>query len=203
MEKMDVLFTGVGGQGVILASDIYGETALAAGYDVKKTDTLGMAQRGGSVTSHVRIAPRVWSPLIKEGEVDLMLSFEKLEAARWSHYLRPGGIAIINNQEQPPQSVNLGKEIYPGGDEIARALKRRTDNIYFIDGMRLATELGNARTINILMLGCLSMVAPFEENTWKENISRRLPLKIQEINLAAFARGRKEMQAAGICSPIA
>ena len=195
---MDVLITGVGGQGVVLASNIYGETALVAGYDVKKTDTLGMAQRGGSVTSHVRIAPRVWSPLIKEGEVDLILSFEKLEAARWSHYLRPGGIAIINNQEQPPQSVTLGKEIYPGHDEIANALKRRSDYIYFIDGMRLATELGNARTINILMLGCLSVVAPLEENTWKENISRRLSANIRAINLAAFERGRKEIQDSGI-----
>ena len=110
MKKMDLLVTGVGGQGVVLASDIIGETALAAGFDVKKTDTLGMAQRGGSVISHLRLAPKVWSPIIKDGEVELILAFEKLEAARWSHYLRPGGIAIDNNYEQPPLSVSLGQE---------------------------------------------------------------------------------------------
>jgi indolepyruvate ferredoxin oxidoreductase beta subunit len=202
MKKMDVLITGVGGQGVILASDIYGETALSSGYDVKKTDTLGMAQRGGSVISHVRIGPRVWSPLIKEGEVDLILSFEKLEAARWSHYLRPGGTAIINNLEQPPQSVNLGKEDYPGHAVIAGALQRRTGNIYFIDGLRLAAETGNPRTMNILMLGCMSMMTPLDEDAWKDNICRRLPENLQQVNLAAFERGRKEIQAAGVRSAV-
>jgi indolepyruvate ferredoxin oxidoreductase beta subunit len=117
MKKMDLLVTGVGGQGVVLASDIIGETAIAAGFDVKKTDTLGMAQRGGSVVSHVRMAPKVWSPLIREGQADLLLAFEKLEAARWSHYLRPGGIAIVNMYEQPPLSVSLGQEKYPAQDE--------------------------------------------------------------------------------------
>jgi indolepyruvate ferredoxin oxidoreductase beta subunit len=194
VKKMDLLITGVGGQGVVLASDIIGEAALAAGFDVKKTDTLGMAQRGGSVVSHVRLAPKVWSPLIKEGDVDLLLSFEKLEAARWSHYLRPGGVAIVNNYEQPPLSVSLGQEPYPGHDDIASALKRRTDNVYFIDGNELARELGNVRTLNILMLGCFSVFAPLEEDTWKESISRRMPENIREINLAAFEKGRKEIE---------
>src|SRR4030065_2305557 len=108
---MDLLVTGVGGQGVVLASDIIAETALVAGFDVKKTDTLGMAQRGGSVVSHVRLAKKVWSPLIKEGEVDLLLAFEKLEAARWGHFLRPGGGAIVHRYQQPPLSVSPG----PGG----------------------------------------------------------------------------------------
>jgi indolepyruvate ferredoxin oxidoreductase beta subunit len=191
---MDLLITGVGGQGVVLASDIFGEAALAAGYDVKKTDTLGMAQRGGSVISHVRIAPRVWSPLIKEGEVDVLLALEKLEAARWSHYLRAGGIALVNNHEQPPQSVSLGKERYPGLEEIADILKRQTDRVYFIDGTRRARELGNVRTLNIFMLGCLSIFAPLKVNIWKESISRRLPANIREINLTAFEQGRKEMR---------
>jgi indolepyruvate ferredoxin oxidoreductase beta subunit len=109
MEKLDLLVTGAGGQGIILASDIIGEVAIASGYDVKKTDTIGMAQRGGSVLSNVRIAPKVWSPLIKRGEGDLLLGLEKLEAARWAHYLRPGGIAIVNDHALPPLSVSLGK----------------------------------------------------------------------------------------------
>jgi indolepyruvate ferredoxin oxidoreductase beta subunit len=194
MKKLDILVTGVGGQGVVLASDIIGETALAAGFDVKKTDTLGMAQRGGSVVSHVRLAEKVWSPLIKEGEVDLLLAFEKLEAARWSHYLKPGAIAIVNSYEQPPLSVSLGQEKYPDDDAIKTALQRRTDKIYFIDANRLAKELGNVRTLNILMLGCFSAFAPIDVAVWKESISRRLPENIREINLAAFTMGRKELQ---------
>jgi indolepyruvate ferredoxin oxidoreductase beta subunit len=191
---MDLLVTGVGGQGVVLASDIIGETALAAGFDVKKTDTLGMAQRGGSVVSHVRLASKVWSPLIKEGEVDLLLAFEKLEAARWSHYLKPGAIVIINNYEQPPLSVSLGQEKYPTDKEIAATLQRRTDQIYFIDGNKRAKELGNVRTLNIYMLGCFAAFAPLDINFWKDSISRRMPENIREINLKAFEMGRKEIK---------
>jgi indolepyruvate ferredoxin oxidoreductase beta subunit len=195
---MDLLITGVGGQGVVLASDIIGEAAMATSYDVKKTDTLGMAQRGGSVISHVRIASKVWSPLIKEGEVELLLALEKLEAARWSHYLRSGGIAIINNYEQPPLSVSLGKERYPSHGEIADTLKRQTDRVYFVDGTRRAGELGNVRTLNIFMLGCLSMFAPLKVNVWKDCITQRMPENIRTINLAAFEQGRKEMRGANI-----
>jgi indolepyruvate ferredoxin oxidoreductase beta subunit len=194
MKKLDILVTGVGGQGVVLASDIIGETALAAGFDVKKTDTLGMAQRGGSVVSHIRLGKKVWSPLIKEGDCDLLLAFEKLEAARWSHYLAPGAVAIVNSYEQPPLSVGLGQEKYPSDEEIFAALKRRTDRIYFIDASKKARELGNARTFNILMLGCFSAFAPIDVAVWKDVISRRLPENIRAINLAAFALGRKEMQ---------
>ena len=194
IEKMDLLITGVGGQGVVLASDIIGETAIAAGFDVKKTDTLGMAQRGGSVVSHVRMAQAVRSPLIREGQADLILAFERLEAARWSHYLRPGGIAIVNNYVQPPQSVSLGQEEYPVQDEIANALKRQTDEVYFIDATEIARKLGNVRTFNILMLGCLSVFTPIDLNVWKESIARRLPENIREINLTAFETGRKEIE---------
>ncbi len=198
MKKMDLLVTGVGGQGVVLASDIIGETALAAGFDVKKTDTLGMAQRGGSVVSHVRLAPKVWSPLIKDGEADLLLAFEKLEAARWSHYLKPGAIAIVNNYEQPPLSVSLGQDKYPTDAQIAAALKRRTDKVYFIDGNKRAKELGNVRTLNIYMLGCFSVFAPLDIDVWKESISRRMPENIREINLTAFEKGRKEIESVRI-----
>jgi indolepyruvate ferredoxin oxidoreductase beta subunit len=193
-KKLDILVTGVGGQGVVLASDIIGETALAAGYDVKKTDTLGMAQRGGSVVSHVRLGEKVWSPLIKEGEVDLLLAFEKLEAARWSYYLRPGATVIINNYEQPPLSVSLGQENYPGDKDIVKELKRRTGKVYFIDGNRKAKELGNTRTVNILMLGCFSQFAPMDIKVWKDCITQRMPENIREINLKAFEVGRKEIE---------
>jgi len=194
MKKFDLLITGVGGQGVILASDIIGEVALAAGYDVKKTDTLGMAQRGGSVLSNVRIAHRVWSPLIKEGEVDIMLAFEKLEAARWSHYLKPGAVVILNNHALPPLSVNLGNEQYPGDKEIADILRRRSESIYFVNGTDGVRDLGNIRTLNMFMLGCVSLFLPFRVSLWKDGISQRIPSRIRQINIAAFDRGRKEIR---------
>ncbi len=194
MPRMDILVTGVGGQGVVLASDIIGETALAAGYDVKKTDTLGMAQRGGSVVSHVRLAEKVWSPLIRDGGVDLILALEMLEAARWGHYLRDGGVAIVNDYAQPPLSVSLGQASYPTRDGIAAALKRRRNEVYFVPGSQRAAELGNARTLNIFMLGCLCGFAPLPEATWRQSIARRLPEKIREINLTAFEMGRKEIE---------
>lgn len=197
-EKMDILITGVGGQGVVLASDIIGETALAAGFDVKKTDTLGMAQRGGSVVSHIRLAPKVWSPIISNGEVDLILAFELLEGARWSHYLRPGGIAIINKYVQPPLSCSLGKENYPSLDDAAASFARITDKVHFIDANARAREMGNERTLNILMLGCFSVFAPIEPDVWRESIKQRLPEKLHQINLTAFDTGRKEIESVRI-----
>ena len=194
VKKLDILITGVGGQGVILASDIVGEAALATGYDIKKTDTLGMAQRGGSVISHVRIGQRVWSPLIKEGEVDIIIAFEKLEAARWSHYLRPGAIAIVNNQALPPLSVNLGNERYPSDEEISNILRQWTDRIYFVDGTSRVRELGNIRTLNMFMLGCASLFLPLRVHVWKNTISQRVPFKVRQINIIAFNQGRKEIR---------
>jgi indolepyruvate ferredoxin oxidoreductase beta subunit len=193
-EKLDILVTGVGGQGVVLASDIIGEAALAAGYDVKKTDTLGMAQRGGSVVSNLRIGPEVHSPMIREGEVDVILAFEKLEAARWSHFLRPEGIAIINDYEQPPLSVSLGQEKYPTNDAITAALKRRTGEVYLVAGTDRVKELGNIRTLNIFMLGCLSVFAPLSRDAWLESINQRIPERLRDINLAAFEKGREEIE---------
>jgi indolepyruvate ferredoxin oxidoreductase beta subunit len=194
MKKLDLLVTGAGGQGIILASDIIGETAIAAGYDVKKTDTIGMAQRGGSVLSNVRIARQVWSPLIKRDEVDILLALEKLEAARWAYYLRPGGIAIVNNQALPPLSVSLGNARYPSDEEITNILKQQTDHVYFIEGTQRAKELGNIRTLNMFMLGCVSFFIPFKVQVWKDSISQRLPASIRQINITAFDQGRKEVK---------
>ena len=194
MKKMDLLITGAGGQGVILASDIISGVAIASGYDVKKTDTLGMAQRGGSVISHVRIARHVWSPLIREGKVNIILAFEKLEAARWGHYLRLGGIAIVNNHALPPPSVSRGNESYPSNEEITNILAQRTDRLYLIEGTRRASEMGNVRTFNVFMLGCISLFLPFKVQAWKNAISQRIPPNIRQINITAFNEGRKEIR---------
>ncbi len=198
MKKKDILVVGVGGQGIVLASDILGEAAMAAGYDVKKTDTLGMAQRGGSVVSHVRLARQVWSPLIKEGEVDILVAFEKLEAVRWSHYLGDGGVVVVNNQVMPPLSVSLGIHRYPSDKEIEDTLRRRTDHVHFVDGIRRTRELGDIRTLNMFMLGCISLFIPINVEIWRACISKRLSQNIRKINIAAFDKGREEISNVGL-----
>lgn len=193
IKKLDILMVGVGGQGNVLASDILAEAAMAAGYDVKKTDTMGMAQRGGSVVSQIRIADRVWSPMIKEGEVDILVALEKLEAVRWSHYLRNGGVAIINDLALPPLSVSLGTHRYPSDEEIKDIFRQRTDRVYFVNGTYKVKELGDTRTLNMFMLGCVSSFIPIGVHILKSCISQRLPPNILEINVAAFDKGREEV----------
>jgi len=193
MIKLNILIAGVGGQGVVLASDIMGETSLEAGLQVKKTDTLGMAQRGGSVITHLRIGEKVASPLVSAGEADILLAFEKLEAARWSRYLRNGATAIVNDMSIFPLSVSLGNESYPEDDEIIQILGQRAAEVMLIEGSRRAAEIGNSKVMNIFMLGALSMLMPFKPDLWERVITRRLPPKILDINLSAFESGRREM----------
>lgn len=154
---IDIQMVGVGGQGTILASDILAEAALLEGFDVKKSDALGMSQRGGSVVSHVRLGPRVYSPLVKQGEADVLVGFEKLEAARWAGHLRPGGLVIINDQAIPPFSVSSGFERYPSDETIMELLHRRTSRVFVVGGLALAQAAGNPRTLNAAMLGFLSV----------------------------------------------
>ena len=140
--KLDILMVGVGGQGIILASDILGDVALDIGLDVKKTDTLGMAQRGGSVTSHLRIGQKVWSPLINASEADILMAFEKLEAARWVNQLKPGGTVIINNLAIPPLSISLGTQVYPSDEAILDSFRSVTDAVHLVDGTERVDGLG-------------------------------------------------------------
>jgi indolepyruvate ferredoxin oxidoreductase beta subunit len=189
-----MLVTGVGGQGIILASDIIGEAAMSAGYDVKKTDTLGMAQRGGSVVSHVRIGEKVRSPLISEGQVDVLLAFEKLEAARWVNFLHEGSTVIINEHAQPPLAVNLGYEKYPDDDEIKALLNQRTAKVYFVDGNGQAKRAGDVRALNAYMLGCASSFLPLETSAWQETIAARVPPRFKQINMTAFEAGKKDIE---------
>jgi len=193
MTRADLLITGVGGQGNILASDIVCEVALASGCDVKKTDTLGMAQRGGSVISHVRFGEHVFSPLIEEGQVDILLAFEKLEGVRWASFLKPGALAVVNNFEQHPSSVSLGLAHYPDDMEVNEILKQRTDRIFLVEGTQSATKLGNGRTLNIYMLGCLSTLLSFSVDVWKQVITAHLPVRLVELNILAFDTGREEI----------
>ena len=195
MNKIDLLLVGVGGQGVILASDILAETAMDAGYDVKKTDVLGMAQRGGSVTSHIRLGPKVYSPLIKSGEVDIMLAFEKLEAARWASEIKPDGLAIVNDNSVFPLSVSGGVERYPSNEEVISILNRQPGKLHLVNAVAMADELGNKRVVNIIMLGFVSKFLDIEQDYWAKSLARHLPSRVLALNQKAFQRGRAEAEA--------
>ena len=193
MKNINLIISGVGGQGIILASDIFAEVALAAGYDTKKTDTLGMAQRGGSVVSHIRAGAKVYSPLIKNGQADIMLGFEKLEAMRWAQFLNEKSTVIVNNYRIPPSTVNLGKASYPEDEEIFGVLKGKTSRVIAVSGTEHAINLGDIRVLNIFLLGCASVFLPFKVQVWMDVIQQRLPAKIVPINISAFNKAREEI----------
>ena len=191
-EKIDILIVGVGGQGVVLAGDILGDVAISGGYDVKKTDTLGMAQRGGCVIAHLRLSQNVASPLIQKGEVDILLAFEKLEAARWANWLSRDGTALVNNLAIPPLSVSTGETAYPNDAVIREALLEYVEGVFLLDGVFATANLGNPKVLNTFMLGAISMLLPFSPTIWKEAIHRHLAGKSSDINISAFEMGRQE-----------
>ncbi len=195
MNDINVMMVGVGGHGVILASDGMAEVGVENGYDVKKTDTLGMAQRGGSVLSHVRWGQHVFSPMIKKGEVDFMVGFEQLETARWAPYLKPGGVAIVADVTVIPVSIAGGKVPYPSADEVKRILLQYTDRVYMTASARIAQETGNPRAMNMAMLGFLSQFLPLPPEAWTDIMRRRLPPKFVESSVDAFTRGAAEAKA--------
>jgi indolepyruvate ferredoxin oxidoreductase beta subunit len=185
----NVFICGVGGQGILLASEILSETALAHGLDVKKSEVHGMAQRGGSVVSHVRFGETVYSPVIAAGEADILVSFEKMEAVRWIHSLSPEGKVIVNAQEIVPS----GLESYP--PEVDDQLKERAPDALLIDALGLAREAGHPRAVNVVMLGAFSKFLDFTVEEWKKAIEKRVPPKTVDINLKAFELGRKAVGA--------
>ena len=185
----NILLVGEGGQGIILASEVMADVFMEAGFDVKKSEVHGMAQRGGSVSTHVRFGPKVFSPLIKEGEVDIFIAFEELEALRYIHFLGPKPAIILNEQRLNPPSVSLGKENYPEkADEI---LSRRAGHFKKIRAKDLALKAGDARAVNVVLLGALYSFFSIQEKIWTDNILRRFPPRAQKINLEAFRLGEK------------
>lgn len=185
---MNVLMTGVGGQGIILASDVLTEVMMRYGCDVKKSEIHGMAQRGGSVMSHVRFSEHVSSPLIPYGSCDIMLSFEELETARYLPYLKADTTVIINRFRLSPPTVIAGKEAYP---DITLILKEKIKDIRMVDGSALALELGNPHGVNVILLGMLSTLLKPAESLWIEIITDMLPEKIRDQNIEGFKRGRQ------------
>lgn len=192
MNDVNVIMVGVGGQGVILASDAMADTGMVNGYDVKKSDSLGMAQRGGSVASHVRWSRRVFSPMVRKGEADFLLGFEQIEAARWAPYLKPGGAAIVADVVVMPVSVIGGATPYPAWERIEASIRCNTDRVYLLPVTRIGAELGNPKALNVIMLGFLSVFLELGEETWIENIRQKLPAKFVESSVAAFKRGAAE-----------
>ncbi|MGA3094316.1 MAG: indolepyruvate oxidoreductase subunit beta [Dehalococcoidales bacterium] len=193
MVKLNIIIAGVGGQGVELASDILGEVALETGLAVKKMDTQGIAQHDGSIVTQLRIGDEVAAPLTGEDEADILLAFEKGEAARLSDYLRLGASAVVNDLTIPPLSISPGGESFPKDDEITDILSNSAATVMLINGSQRVAEMGGHTVLNAFMLGALSMLLPFNPELWEKVIARRLPPKILDINLAAFKQGRRDM----------
>jgi indolepyruvate ferredoxin oxidoreductase beta subunit len=193
MDQMttNILVAGVGGQGVILASDIMSEVFMEAGYDVKKSEVHGMAMRGGIVTSHFRFGKKVYSPLIKEGEVDILFAFEQLEGLRWINYLKANGKIVMNDHTINPPAVNLGEMEYPKA--IPEKIRSKFKDFYLVKGTEMALQLGDARAANVVLLGAISKFFEVNEDIWLKTILSYLPPKVHELNRKAFSEGRNQI----------
>lgn len=194
METINFLITGVGGQGTVLASDIMAAVGLAAGYDVKKSDILGLAIRGGAVIGHVRWGDRVHSPIVPEGRADYLVAFETLEGLRWLNQLRPTGTLVVNQQEIHPVTVSSGYASYPDLDTAESAFAAASERVFRAPGLAIARDLGNARVLNVVLLGAVSALLPVDAEVWKGVLKERVPSRFLELNLQAFERGRSWMQ---------
>jgi len=189
-QTTNFLLVGVGGQGILLAADVIALVGLESGLDVKKSEVHGMAQRGGSVNSHVRWGERVFSPLIAPGEVDYLIALERLEALRYADQLRPNGVLLINDYRIMPVSVTSGSDIYPSADDEDRAYSGVIERRLYVPAMSIARELGQTRVNNMVMLGALSSFLDVSKDIWLEVISRRVPERYIELNQRAFLAGR-------------
>lgn len=189
MKKSNILIVGVGGQGTLLASVLLGNLALLKGYDVKLSEVHGMAQRGGSVVTHVKISEgTVFSPLIEEGDADVIIAFEELEAYRWLPYLKKGGTMYVNTQQILPMPVIMGNAKYP--DDIMKVLEENAGKVKAFDALRIAEECGSVKAVNVVLLGAASKDLPFDESAWIKVIEENVKPKFVELNKKAFEMGR-------------
>jgi len=184
----NVIICGTGGQGILLASEVLCAAARHAGHDVKKSEVHGMAQRGGSVSSHVRFGERVFSPLVEKGCADLILAMEKMEALRWTPYLAPDGRLVACDLRINPMTVNTGSAEYPDVDAI---IDKASLPVTLIPAVEIAEELGDLRVVNIVLIGAASPHLPIDVAHWKKAIEERVPAKALEVNLEAFGEGRE------------
>ena len=187
METKSIMIVGVGGQGTLLASRILGAALISNGFDVKVSEVLGMSQRGGSVVTYVKYGSKVNSPIVNEGEADLILAFEQLEAARWLQYLKKDGTLIINTQKIDPMSVIIGNSVYPDGvlDAINKAGAKTTN----LDALSLAVSAGSAKAVNVVLIGVMASHMDLNRDVWINAIKNTVPEKFLEMNLKAFDLG--------------
>lgn len=185
----NILLVGVGGQGILLASEILSEAFMLAGFDVKKSEIHGMSQRGGSVVSHVRFGSEVFSPVVPEGEGDILFGFELLETYRYLPLLKPGATVVANDYKIAPPSVLLGQATYPKA--LPEKIKTNFPDFLLVDGQGLALKAGDVRAANTVMLGAVSKRLQISDAIWQQALERMVPKKALEINLKAFAFGRE------------
>jgi len=190
MNDLNILLVGVGGQGTILASKMLADVALQSGLDVQMSEIHGMAQRGGSVVTHVKMGRQLNSPLVEKGEADIILAFEQLEALRWAEYLKPDGEMLISTQIIEPIPVILGKAVYPQG--IVAALQEKAGKIFDIDALAAAEGCGNPKVSNIVMMGVLARRLDFAKESWIASLKDKVPEKALDENLCAFEFGYKQ-----------
>lgn len=186
MEQKNIMVVGVGGQGTLLTSRIIGKTALSQGYDVKLSEVHGMAQRGGSVVTFVRYGEKVSEPTVEEGQADVIIAFELLEALRYAHFLKKDGVMIVNDQKIQPMTVVIGVAKYP--DNIIEQLKK-DHQVHFINGVEISNKLGNSKVLNSVVLGASARYIGFDKQTWLDVVSSTVPPKTIEINTKAFLEG--------------
>lgn len=187
--KWNVIIAGVGGQGVLLISELLARAAIAVGCDAKQTEIHGVSQRGGSVYSHVRFGTRIYSPLITPGEADVILGLEKLEALRFAPYLKPAGLCLVNDYEVIPHSAGSAANHYP--HQAIKYLQGKGIRVVDLPATKLATELDNVRLTNTALLGALSFYLPLPEHIWLEVFEQRIPAHVLTINRRSFALGRE------------
>jgi indolepyruvate ferredoxin oxidoreductase beta subunit len=185
----NVLLAGVGGQGILLASEILSEALMLDGHDVKRAEVHGMAQRGGSVVSHVRYGKKVLSPTIADGTADVLFGFELLETCRYLSLLKKGGQVIVNNVRIAPPSVALGQQEYP--EDIPGLIRSRVDDLHVVNGMELAEQAGDMRTVNVVLIGALSLYLDLDKELWVKAIKAMVPERFLDLNLRAFELGRE------------
>ena len=186
----NIMIVGVGGQGSLLASKLLGHLLLSEGYDVKVSEVHGMSQRGGSVVTYVRFGEKVYSPIIDKGEADFIVSFEKLEAARYVEYLRPDGRIVVNTQEIDPMPVITGAAQYP--ENLIEKMEALGIKVDAMDCLSLAEEAGSSKAVNIVLMGRLSKYFDIPVEKWQKAIEECVPAKFVELNHEAFALGRGE-----------
>lgn len=185
----NILFCGVGGQGILLASEVTAYSLLAAGLEVRKSEVHGMAQRGGSVTAHLRYGAKIYSPLISPGEADIVVAFEMLEAVRYLPYMHSDSKVIVNTHKIYPPAVATGKMTYP--ENVLAELSSRNLQVQELDAFEIASKVGEVRAVNIVMVGILSTHLPVDEQVFVEVMKERIPERFLEVNLKAFQEGRR------------